>query len=295
MTSYAIPITRAPHIIRVLFTLLPFITFGSNCWSRVAEAQVPVEVLLAADTESKDIADAMQSNVAFLDSALAENIPTNQLRLHDLTGENWSRHKVLTTIARIPVRENQVFLFFYCGHGYYSNGTLFYPPFDNQQPLYLREILSAIREKRPRLLVSIVDCCSVMPPGRVVARPAPLSLSAKRFSPLFGELLTRTTGEIAINSSAPGEYALAGVLAGEARVPFSLFTLELLNSLREHQNEKRSWEFIIHDVKSRVATTFSQMRKNNQHGIPLADGRVLPQAKQTVWAIRNGQAWIPFD
>jgi len=259
-----------------------------------AQAQ-KLHAVLAVDTVSKNIANDMDYNLNNLSNHLRAGVPQKSLNLVRINGKDFTKTNVLNKIKSLVVNSDDSILFFYSGHGYYEDGvgTLFKPPTDNGANFYLSEIRDSMNSHGARLTVSIVDCCSVAPDGertKKFALPGP----PQNYSTLCQELFVKTSGDFAINSSAPREYALCGSAPNNKNAyhPGSLFTNALCDNMSANHKNQLSWKDLTLKVKSDVAKEFIRMKTQ---GVRLSDGRTLDfQETQTVWGNRNGEDWIPF-
>jgi hypothetical protein len=285
---------RKPAFHHLLIGIALFVAQIGEC-----TAQPNVHLISVADTVSKNIAQDMKHNLAFFRTPFRAGIPAEQLKQYELIGDDFNSDKVLETIRSLTIAPDDAVVFYYCGHGFYDQGTYFTPPADEGKRLNLKDIRNAIRALQPRLSVSIVDCCSVSPTGqRSIPREAP-RLGPEEFSPLCTELFLKSSGDIAINSSAPGEYALCGVPGehdGQFVLGGSLFSHMFASSMSKHQKEEVAWKDLLLEVRSQVDDRFKKLAARNQDGISLSNGQTLRgQKTQTVWANRDDEDWIPFQ
>ena len=254
----------------------------------------------ADNDDSKDIGADMEVNLGSLIVWLESNSPKDSLNLHVLKGKDYARAPLFRAIDSLDVSPRDAVMFFYCGHGYYDKtgqiepgriGTLFRPTADQQRNLWLSEIRERIRTKHAAFFISVVDSCSVQPSRKRVA-PAPAAPPPPdEFTPLFASLFFTTQGEIALNSSAPGEYAVSG---WRGKGSGSLFTQAFLKQLRDSQRTT-DWERAIKSIRTEVQIEFDQMKAQMGRDPQMLGGDVLQsQSRQTVWALKNDQAWFPF-
>lgn len=266
--------------------------------SRPAVGADRLIVLLCADTLSQDIAMDMKANLSFMESALAANAPESQTTIIRLIDEKFSRRVILETIRALEIVDSDSVLFSYCGHGYYigGRGTYFIPPSDEKRKLYLSEILQAIQAKKPRLVASIVDCCSVIPDAKL-GFAAPAEEPVEDFSPLFKSLFFSERGIISVNSSAPGEYALCRSLPERSNgevLHGSLFTWELYRFMSDQKKHEHSWKDLCLTMRKAVARDFDRLAQ----GRPLVlsgGGGTLKQDTQTVWGLKDGKYLLSFE
>lgn len=276
-------------------------------WAPPLLAQARLHVIAVGDTakradgdDAKDIGPDMKFNLGSLSIWLRTNSPTRLLNLQVLDDNDYAREPLMRAIDSLQVGPQDAVMFFYCGHGYYDQtgrleqgriGTLLRPAADNYRNLWLSEIRGKIRTKQARFFVSIVDCCSVQPSKHLgVAAPAQPQ-SPVNFTPLFNSLFFHPTGEIAINSSAPGEYAVS---SWQGKGTGSLFTQTFLKGLRD-TDKTTDWSRTMQRVRSDVQAEFDLLKA----ALPrdsrlLGAGLLRSQQGQTVWAIKDDQIWYKY-
>jgi len=276
-------------LLRVLMVVAGFLT----TLPAAPVAAQRLHAIVVGDTASAGIGVPISRSVDALVKALLENIPEDKLTLTLLTGDQYRREQVLDAVRTLEPGRDDAILYYYCGHGFYDRerGTLLKPPGDDRA-LYLSEIRKPLREKQARLIVTICDCCSGRV-NRVAFAPAPGEVERPRVvSPLFKQLFWRTSGNLVINSSSPDQYAAVRLGEGEPGEPGmgALFTNVLIGSLKKHREEQKSWDAIIGECRTAVDRSFRQLHPDGT--IRLGDDRVLEQATQTVWGLKNDQAWF---
>lgn len=272
-----------------------------------AQAQARLHVIAVGDTskrtdgdDSKDIGADMSVNLERLSMWLRVNSPARLLNEQVLTGENYARAPIMRAIDSLQVGSQDAVIFFYCGHGYYDQtgqieqgkrGTLLRPAADRYRNLWLSEIRERIRGKQARFFVSIVDSCSVQPSRRPVAAAPAAPPPPNNFSPLFNSLFFQPTGEIAINSSAPGQYAVSG---WRGKGTGSLFTQTFLKGLND-PNRATDWSRTMQRVRSDVQAEFDMLKEGLRRDSQLLGAGLLQsQQEQTVWAIKDDELWFKY-
>lgn len=252
-----------------------------------------LHAIVVADTVSPGIGMPVSRSVDALVTALEESIPADKLSLTLLTGDKYSRAQVLDAVRAVEPGEDDAILYYFCGHGFYDSrrGTLFKPPGEDRE-LYLSEIRKPLREKRPRLLVTICDCCS----GRVqraTFAPAPReTVRPDEVSAICRKLFWQSSGNLVINSSSPGQYATVRLSGGTPSEPGmgALFTNVFVGSLKKHRDDAENWDTILRECRASVDREFRKLHPDGT--IRLGDNRVVNQATQTVWGLKNDQVWF---
>ncbi|MCY2990893.1 MAG: toll/interleukin-1 receptor domain-containing protein [Planctomycetota bacterium] len=256
-----------------------------------------LHAIIVGETSSDEIGMPIGLSVDALVTTVLENVPQDALSLKVLTGKEYNRAKILATIQDLQVESEDAILYFFCGHGYYdqSRGSFFKPPADDGA-LYLSEICKPLRDKQPRLLVTIVDivdCCTGMRTHPHAATAQAATVPPQSVSPLFARLFWETSGNLVVNSSAPGQYAVVRSIKGEAGEPGigALFTNIFTGSLQRHRDERLSWDEIVGECRKSVDEAFRKLHPDGT--IRLGQDRSIPQETQTVWGSKNEQIWFP--
>lgn len=281
--------------LQFLLWLLIVVCLAWSSSAGVARAQAGrLVAILVGDTVSEEIADDMTANLERLQQLLRNNVPAEQLAVVVLDGRDFSRTRVLRAIRDATVTPDDALLFFYCGHGYYEapGGSFFLPPADNGARFQFSDIRKALEARKPRLRVALLDCCSIIPKGSMARfYQAPANLEQVPLSPLFRTLFFESAGEIIINSSKPGEYAIcrahfAARENGNTYTQGSLFAGILFDEW-ERNEEGRNWEELFETLRTRVDRDFRKFYPGRV--ITLGSGKQVPQTTQTVWGFENGE------
>ncbi|MSR59977.1 MAG: caspase family protein [Planctomycetaceae bacterium] len=265
-------------------------------WGAQAFPQDPrLIALIVVDTQSREIAEDMQTNRYAIGGLIEKDVPETLREIRVIEGEKFKRSEVLQTIRNLNIGKQDAVLFFYSGHGYYdtTRGSFLKPPADNGAKFYLSEIRKALNQSSPRLRVCILDCCSVIPNGSL-SRFAPYEGQVKKPeepSPLFRSLFFEPSGEVIINSSKPGEYAVCRThrsnVEGQRNYSTgSLFTSLLVDEWQQN-GEPSDWAAVHTTMRRRVAEDFERFYPDGF--IPLGSGKRIQQATQTVWTFRDGE------
>lgn len=282
---------------RCRFVILSCVTAAiAVVWGAPAFSQDPrLIALIVVDTQSRDIAEDMKTNSFAIGGLIEKNVPEALREVRVIEGEKFKRSEVLQTIRNLNIGNQDAVVFYYSGHGYYDSarGSFLMPPADNGARFYLSEIRKALEQASPRLRVCILDCCSVIPNGSL-ARFAPYEGrldKPEEPSPLFRSLFFEPSGEVIMNSSKPGEYAVCRThhsnVDGQRRYSTgSLFTSLLVDEWQQ-SGEPTDWPTVHTTMRRRVAEDFERFYPDGF--IPLGSGKRIQQATQTVWTFRDGE------
>jgi hypothetical protein len=190
-------------------------------------------LVVAADTGAANIGAWVGVSGQMLRGAFEGNVPADRLNVVYLDGAQVTRDNVLAQIRALPATPNDAVLFYYGGHGAFDTKSGEHVFALSAGAMYRREVLGALQEKQPGLVVLLSDTCSSeftfqagRRPGRV-RRPAP----AQALSPLFRSLFFRHRSVADITAAQRGSYAwytpeggvftraLCGLLTADAQYP----------------------------------------------------------------------------
>ncbi len=252
--------------------------------SDVAVAAEGIHAIIVADTAAQDISNDMAQNAWLVEGGLTQLIPAAQLTVEVLPRIEITRNGIQQSIAKIPKHTRCIF-FYYSGHGFYNNvnGSSFYLTNDRAR-LSFSLVKSWLEKRSPKLLITIIDSCSVRPPGLGITS-APAWPSPDRVPPLGKSLFFTDQGWFHINSSSAGEYALAR----EGDIVGSPFTHSLLDLLSDAE-QAMSWESLTRELKGDVQAKFKKLHPDGV--LTLGNGKRVQQLTQSVWGKRNNQIVI---
>jgi len=208
--------------------------------------------VLVCDTHAENIESAVKADLKTM-QAEANRIALNtDLNLREVVfvDQDVKPKNFLTKLKLIPVTQDDVVLFYYSGHGYRTSSkdgnpwpNLFFTP--AKQGVDFNEVSMRLLKKKPRLLVSIADCCNnYMPDGGAppVYRGELFGKASSRVMANYQELFLNTSGLVMVSSSEVGE--LSWCISRGA-----LFTLALIDSLKIETQKiaagNASWQTVL--------------------------------------------------
>lgn len=219
------------------------------------------------------------------------NVPRRQLELIEISGASLKANGsqgVINTIRNLNVdRRRDSVVFYFTGHGKYDQKQGHVLVLPNRQTLVRNDLEQAIRDKEPRTLVTITDCCSVGPRALAANIRRPKGFPPTRIDPLFEHLFFDFAGEFRFNSSsmptAENPKGQLSITRGDGKG--SLFTYPFVEALRRPEGKPRkivSWVELINQVGTEVAEDFKQITKGK--GIDTNNNGDPDQFTQTVYA-----------
>jgi|GEM_PF-1924006 len=238
--------------------------FGEQVRSQDEDISSRFHAVIVGATNCPRIGESVRADIRNIEYFLRFGIPAHRRgRFVVLEAGNANRQAVLTAIQRLSVRSEDIFFFYYAGHG--STGVLagHFLSFDNRGGLRARlnrsEILNAMRAKNPRLTVLITDSC-----GNIIPEPDPEIAPMLEEPPcpthvnpeILRHLFFRHRGTVNINSAERGKLAFC-----RPYPPGGLFTDALCRQwtrgLDEMSHDQRiTWEVLVSRVTPNVNASF---------------------------------------
>jgi hypothetical protein len=245
-----------------------------------------LHLIIAADTGAANIGAWVGVSGQMVRGAFEGNVPADRLNVVYLDGAQVTRVNVLAQIRALPATPNDAVLFYYGGHGAFDTKSGEHVFAMSAGAMYRREVLGALQEKQPGLIVLLSDTCSSeftfqagRRPGRV-RRPAP----APALSPLFRSLFFRHRGVADITAAQRGTYAWYTADGG-------LFTRALCGRLAAPAEAPVSWADFSAAVSQDTNALFQQLKQgateppelvNQASQIPLVFSLANPAGPQRV-------------
>jgi hypothetical protein len=155
-----------------------------------------------------------------------------------------SSEAILQWIKKAKVKRSDVFFFYFSGHGIKSEVDSKWPRLyfsKRRELLELKEVIGAIKRKRPRLAIILCDACNnVVHTARSRSTPGILTgINANGFRRLF----IKKKGSVVICAAKPNKVAWGGQNGG-------LMTLGFFIQLRkEAEQPSPSWKHLIRSLK----------------------------------------------
>ena len=254
-----------------------------------------IHFLCVVDSNAPNIGEDASASGDLVRTSLFSSIAKGTLTEKRLEGRQVTIDGLQRAITSLKVAPSDTVVFYYCGHGNYSNVTgsslRFFAESKNLQFSTVKRWLQA---KRPRFLLTLNDSCSVKRRGRVLF-PAPYPFQPDESSEIADRLFIQNTGWFHINSSSASEFALSrsGALDAEASdngftvVPGTPFAWSFYERITGNQHVDFTWERFTRNVRDDVAKRF---RDTYPQGYRVLGRK--PQFRQSVWGQRDGKSEI---
>ena len=163
-----------------------------------------------------------------------------------------SSKTILNWIAKAPVRKNDVFMFYFSGHGSRSKFSSKWPLIcfsKKKQLLDLQVVIKAIKKKKPRLSVILCDACNKGSNGAKFLVYHPYDTIDIKQAEIDGlhRLFMKKRGSIVMCAAKPNSGAWGGMNGGRMTRGF------LLQLVEETKRLYPSWKHLSSGVKKITA------------------------------------------
>lgn len=231
-----------------------------------------LHALLLID-EYSEIAPACEADKTKMEDEVKIIAQKTRLKLN-LQVADYSISGIQEAINQLEVGENDVIFFYFTGHGYrYEEQEKCgkYPYLyltKTEAHLYdagicLEDINEQLKAKKPRLLVSLADCCN-----NVLPYEEPVAMNPVLIGQAYRKLFLASKGYIISTSSLPGQYSFATNTGG-------YFTNGFLESIREVANKSNDADEITWDkvLKRTTARTIlnSDSKQKPQYNLAVTE------------------------
>jgi len=204
------------------------------------------------------------------------------MKMDQITPDN-----ILETVNRMKLEDCDTLVFYYSGHGAYDEGNdgQYFQLKDKNgknENLRRRTLLAALKDKKPRLIVLLTDCCNIEQKSLGESKEPALTgivKSPKEMSPVFDALFVKPEGVVDITSSKRGEASFVDTTAEKRG---SCFTWPLVELLKKHRDDgTMTWSAFVGDLKTEVQKAFIECWPSGYKFDPPMNGISL-QKTQTV-------------
>ncbi|NQV28729.1 MAG: caspase family protein [Rhodopirellula sp.] len=227
------------RIMSILLTLV--LTVGSAAAPCLAESSA-LHAILVADTTDAKIGHSTARDLSSMReeaAAIARNAGL-EFEVTVIEGRQLSRDAVTTAVKAVQPGNDDVVLFYFAGHGFRTKTKNDRWPFlftKNNQGLDQTWVYDRLREKGPRLLLVISDCCNSVTTAAVDSQVQRSDgLRRENFIRLFRE----ASGTLQAAAASPGEYAWSSDDSG------GMFTMQFLKALHTGlASEKVTWTSLM--------------------------------------------------
>lgn len=220
-----------------------------------------LHAILMADENDAKIGQSCRKDLKIMSENMQQisNGIGYQLNLVQLSGLNFTALSLREAIQKLQVSPQDLVFFYYSGHGYNIPDNASNYPYLNvinytQAPISLDEIEQLIQAKKPRLCITLGDCCNKVmedaKSSRGIAKPRTKEAnSTDQVKVILQQLFLTPSGSIKISSSKKGQYSWTMGANGSAySFAFeSAFEDCLLNT------QQAQWETLLKDTQQRLS------------------------------------------
>lgn len=238
-----------PSFFRSIFI---YILFSAIAITQLEAAQL--HVLLVGDTLDETLRKSLKKDLSNMKNevvTIAKETNLN-LNLKMLQGSAATPENILNHLMGMAITPADVVIVYYTGHGYRAASkdnvwpTLYYTSSDSGIDFDLTNQI--VLSKKPRLFLSIADCCNNVIPDMWAPNEHQMSVLTKgKNTQAYKKLFLNSTGFIIISSCIVGQYSIAYDQKG------GLYTSQFIKSLRrELKSPEANWYSLVADAYLKV-------------------------------------------
>lgn len=209
----------------VLTALIRYATICTILFSTVALQGATFHAVIICDTNAENIgpsvlADYQQIRKEFKNISLMTGMTLNEM----IYSGNAINTEILRNVDCLEVGSDDVVFFYFSGHGYRTDSknnnqwpNLYLTPI--QSGIDLLDVVSILRNKRPRMILAIGDCCNNVipenfaPPVIKVTKKA-LMMRSIDIMQNYKQLFLTHKGTIIMSGSIPGQVSWGSETGG---------------------------------------------------------------------------------
>lgn len=222
------------------------------CFCANARAQ-KLYLFAEGDIKSANIKQGDMYDIQFVRGVMRDSIPSQRFCLYndpesvssewrgpDVSNSDNISRDIFRAIESCPAGSNDIVFFYWTGHGAYDSSRGHYlslPPGNGDRYVFRSKILSALKQKNPRLIVFITDTCHSL----IDVPSAPCMAPSIEMSRKIRSLFFDCRGVLDANSSSPGQKSIS-TEAG------SIFTILFTGYLQSDVNRPTTWKAFFSEI-----------------------------------------------
>lgn len=285
--------TMIPHV-------RSWLTFAKVCGlllfiaSLEARAADPkLHVILIADTNADQVGKDIESASRLMERAFTERIPAGRRSLNDTcVGEGCTIDGIVNACKTVNANGQDTIVVYYCGHGetVVDRGTRLLLSQAGNDEIYVNQITTMLKEKRPRLLIMMLDCCRKVASGNRAQRQMLYGIpKAIEVPPLEQSLyFDSSPGILLVHATQLGQSVPCGIPQGELLAPGTLFSKAFSEAILYREPGISGWSQFGNVVKGKVNILFQKLPRDETGRLVLADGGRVNIPSQDVDIIQFG-------
>ncbi|MDO5309314.1 MAG: caspase family protein [Planctomycetia bacterium] len=205
------------------------------------------------DIKSANIKQGDMYDIQFVRKVMRDSIPSQRFCLYndpesvssewrgpDVSNSDNISRDIFRAIESCPAGSNDIVFFYWTGHGAYDSSRGHYlalPPGNGDRYVFRSKILSALKQKNPRLIVFITDTCHSL----IDVPSAPCAAPTMEMTRKIRSLFFDCRGVLDANSSSPGQKSIS-TEAG------SIFTILFTSYLQSDVNRPTTWKAFFSEI-----------------------------------------------
>ncbi|MCY7351675.1 MAG: caspase family protein [Cytophagaceae bacterium] len=282
----------APRLARLRLWLILAVVWSGFGNESIAQT---VHVLIVADTQDPVLHKACAYDVEVMHRQAVQIAAAVKYRLSEqiISDDDFNRKRLDEVLVELTPQPEDIVIFYYTGHGYnLSNRTSRFPILrlekngsKNLQNLSLLAVHNLLKNKKPRLCITLGDCCNNVASntrGMVNKRISPkgLILNNDSLNAAYRKLFLDVKGDALIASSAPPQQSCAHPDSGS----FYTRAFDEALDLASRYNTTISWETLLRDTQTRLTQHWATRAKRsiyemNLTAAPTAENPLVASTK----------------
>ncbi len=247
-----------------------------------------LHAIILADTDDRTIGKSTAIDLQKI-TKLAQKIQYYtglKLNDHQIYGNKLTYDGVMTILENLPVKANDVVLFYYAGHGYNpGNGEKWPRMHLKDYDLPLSAVFEEIQQKAPRLFLVIADTCNKHSSGKLILSQTREIENQQTQPRNYKRLFLDSRGYIIASGAKPGQYSWSNSQTGGFFT--SQFEVSLYHGLAS--NRPPSWKTIMTNAKKEIQPAAGIKQT------PQAEVRVSVSSSYNSEVVEEGENDLKFE
>lgn len=249
---------------------------NTHSFNNISSTGPNVFLIAVADTQDEKIGKSTQQDLKSITNLFRR--ASKELGIgyaeKQLYANTFDKAHIINTMNSLPVKNNDVLIFYYSGHGNNDpkTGSLFPMMNLDGDDLLLEELHKSNKTKNARLTITIGDLCNSLPASKIIIETKKEFVHKSSYlfdKEKLGKLLLHSSGDVISTSSRKGQYSFCSN-NNDGSMGNGQFTNAFLNEFTDAttRNVKRSsptnWNSIFKNAYQQALS--ATIKRKNQDG-----------------------------